>query len=482
MNSEPSILLAYPSCFYYPVWMERVKIKTSQLLLASFLAREFDVTYADFEITIGRPNSVIQIKRYRRQVRQYLEKHPCDILALSCWTSLSYQATMVTAEIFRELYPDKLIVVGGYHPSARPEEFVTPDHVIDYVVCGEGELALREIARNVNKSGRPATTTILPGESIGPNDFVPYNWDLVDSFVKSSFPDGVSNIYLYLSRGCPFRCSFCMESLKDRRWAAYPPDEAVRVIHEAVRRFNAYAVPISDACFGMRRDWRRRFLEELVASRPDFWIVFETRAEYLDPEDIGLLAQLKLEIQFGLESASPEILKLMKKTRVPDKYLNRFETISRLCSEHEILHRANMIFNHPGETRRTLEETFAFIDRQLERRNSYLMWTCHGYMHFPGCDLDRDRDFYSQTYGSKFLKPNWWREDADQYESSMQFIPSADLDGDNVGLWQKLLKAREEPMKDTLAPRAFRFAANKYFLEWQNDYRFEQSKKTLDIH
>ncbi|UCD16855.1 MAG: B12-binding domain-containing radical SAM protein [Candidatus Zixiibacteriota bacterium] len=477
----PSILIAYPSCFHYPVWMERLEVKTSQLLLASYLAQCCSVTYADFEVSIGRPNTPTQIRRYERRVRDYFSSNDVDILALSCWTSLSYQATITSARIFRELYPDRLIVVGGYHPSARPSDFISTDNLIDYVICGEGELALQTIAESYRSSGRPTQTEIVPGPPFTARHFVGYNWPLVDSFIREHFPDGLGNIYMYLSRGCPFGCSFCMEPLKDRHWRAFSPQDAVREMHAAVKRYGAYAVAISDACFGMRPAWRREFLQRLVASDPQFWVVFETRPEYVNPDDILLLAKLKLEIQFGIESGSPEMLLLMKKTRQPEKFLARFRDVSHLLSDHGILHRANMILNHPGETRKTLEKTFELIDTELERRESYLMWACHGYMHFPGCELDTNRKYYEETFGSRYLSPEWWKDDEDQYENSQRFVPSRDLDGANVDLWKRMHAEREQRMKDTLAPRAFRFAANKYFLDWRDDPRYRQSKTTMDV-
>jgi hypothetical protein len=85
----PSILLAYPSCFYYSLADDRVEIKTSLLLLASYVARFFPVQYADFELSIGRPASPVQIRRFERKVREFLQEREFDILALSCWTSLS---------------------------------------------------------------------------------------------------------------------------------------------------------------------------------------------------------------------------------------------------------------------------------------------------------------------------------------------------------------------------------------------------------
>ncbi len=472
-DNRPGILLAYPSCFYYPTYMDRIQIKTSQLLLASYLAQYFPVEYADFEITIGRPNTEIQIKRYKRKVREFLNQKEFDILALSCWTSLSYQATLTTARICRELHPDKLIIVGGYHPTARPHEFITEDNAIDYVIWGEGELALKEIAENFKFSTRPDKTEIVRAPIFDKEHFVGHDWSLVHNFIKSNFAEKFTNVFLFLSRGCPFGCSFCMEPIKDRQWRAFSPLESIAEIENAVEKYNPFAFAISDACFGMRPVWRKEFLERLVALKPEFWVIFETRPEYLDADDIKLISNLKVEIQLGIESCSPEMLLVMKKTRQPDKFLKKFREVSHMMSDYDILHRANLILNHPGETRKTLQETFTFIDEELSRRNKNLIWACHGYMHFPGCELDTNKEFYEQKYGSRFLSNHWWTENTDQYENSMRFIPSSDFNEDNVSLWKQMFDDRQEAMKSSLTDRAFRFAARKYFMDWQDDPRYK---------
>ncbi len=452
--------------------MEKVEIKTSQLLLASYLASFFPVEYADFEITIGRPNTATQIKRYERRVREFLSEHNFDILALSCWTSLSYQATLTVARICREVDPKRLIVVGGYHASARPREFITEENLVDFVVCGEGELALRAIADKFVHSGRPDKTEIIKSPVFSSEHFVGYNWDLVDHFFQTEFPEGLVNLYLYMSRGCPFGCSFCMEPLKDRRWRAFSPEHAIKELSLAAEKYQPAGIAMADACFGMRPGWRKEFLRRLVELQPRHWVVFETRPEYLDAEDINLLSNLKVEVQFGIESGSYDILMLMKKTRQPDRFLSNFQKVSHLMSEKGVLHRANLIFNHPGETRRTLEETFAFMDTELDNKNSTLMWACHGYMHFPGCELDTNKKFYEEKFGSRFLNSEWWKGDNDQYAASMEFIPSHDLDGENLKLWERMMGERMEKMKTALTPEAFQFAAKKYFLDWKADPRY----------
>ncbi len=476
MNKQPSVLLAYPSSFNCSEGIDDVDLKTSLLVLGTYLGRYYPVEYLDLEIAIGRPDSKMQLRRFERRVRAYFEEHACDVLGLSCWTSMSYRATLVVAGIFRELYPDKLIVVGGYHPSARPDEFKQPGQLFDYVVCGEGEQAFREIIDQYVISGRPSQMTLVNGATTTADKLQACNWDLVDSFTQEFFPEGLRKLYIYLSRGCPFDCSFCMESLKDRRWRAVPPEQAIEQLQEAVERFRPRIVGIADACFGLRTAWRKEFLKLLSGSRPDYQIIFETRPEYMDEDDIEVLAGLDVEVQFGIESGSGQMLRLMRKTKQPDKYLGRFRRLSKALSDHRILHRANIIFNHPGETEQTLKETFAFIDPLLEVPDSYLLWVCRPYMHYPGCELDRNQRYYEETFGSRFYSPEWWRKDCNQYMASLDSVPSTDLSGERRELWSDMLVAREKRFLDGLAERPFRYAAEKYFPAWLDEARYVQIK------
>ncbi len=187
---KPSILLAYPSSFNCSTGIDDVDVKTSLLVLGSYISEYYPIEYMDFEIAVGRPNSRIQIKRFERHVREYFESHPFDILGLSCWTSMSYLATIMVARIFRELYPDKLIVVGGYHPMARPDEFFSDEQLFDYIVTGEGERAFHSIIDEFASSGkRPGKTTIVPGVTTKSDEFVPYNWDTGRQFPQASLPE-----------------------------------------------------------------------------------------------------------------------------------------------------------------------------------------------------------------------------------------------------------------------------------------------------
>jgi radical SAM superfamily enzyme YgiQ (UPF0313 family) len=315
---------------------------------------------------------------------------------------------------------------------------------------------------------------VIEGQALEPDDYVGVRWDLVDDATESALPDTISTVCVYLSRGCPFSCSFCVESLKDRSWRPYHPEKAVAEVRAAGERFHPVAVAVGDACFGVRSAWRKEFLRRLADLAPPYWVFFETRPEFLDSDDIQLLRDMKVAVQFGVESCSPAMLRLMNKTRQPDRYLARFIETSSLLSRNGILHGANLIFNHPGETQRTLEETFAFIDAELTTGESALIWTGRSYMHFPGSELDRNRIYYENEFGSRFLSPDWWRQDEEQLAGSKRVIPSRDLAGERTDLWKRMFEARDAEFRRNLSKRAFSFAADTYFPHWRTDPRYQQ--------
>jgi len=476
VRSRPSILTLYPSAFYYPDWAGRDQVKSSQLTLASYLSRSFPVEYADLEIAIGRPQTRVQAKRFARKAKEFLAGKSFDILAISCWTSLCYRATMTVARAARELYPDSLIVVGGYHPTARPDDFLTEENVIDYVIRGEGELALTEIAEGFSTAGRPPETEIVVSPPLEADQYVDIDWSLIDELVTREFPDGLNTLCIFLSRGCPYKCAFCMELIKERRWRPMPAEMAIDQVRIAGERFPVIAVGFGDACFGVKREWRKDFLARLADLAPDYWLLFETRPDFLDDDDIELLSRLKVQIQIGLESGSPRMLQLMNKTRNPAGYLRKFREVSHCLSEHGIVHGANLVFNHPGETEESVQETFEFIDKELSRGKTSLIWACHDYTHFPGSEIDLNRAVYEEKYGTRFLSPEWWKIEEDQFEGGRKVIPSRELaDDDKKNLWRKLVAERERSFRDNLIPTAFRIAADTYWPDWQKDPRYEEA-------
>jgi radical SAM superfamily enzyme YgiQ (UPF0313 family) len=192
-----------------------------------------------------------------------------DIVAISCYSSYDYLKVMALAAWLRPYAANAWFVVGGYHPSARPQDFQIERSPFDYVVVGEGEQALVDLVGMRHAMLTPDARVIVGGAT-DPRSTIPYPFELLERY-RPVLARAVNRFELYLSRGCPYGCSFCMErSKRTVAWRALAVDEALEQIERLERCFglSGKTLRISDALFGMNRTWRREFLERLARQPP----------------------------------------------------------------------------------------------------------------------------------------------------------------------------------------------------------------------
>jgi len=124
----------------------------------------------------------------------------------------SYKIALETAEKVKQAYPGSIIIFGGPHPSALPEEVLTHPQV-DIVIKGEGEITLPRLYRRI-KNGQDYSdvegisfrkgTEIIHNERsteiVDLNALPPFPYHLFD--IKLGYDMG----FIVSSRGCPFNC------------------------------------------------------------------------------------------------------------------------------------------------------------------------------------------------------------------------------------------------------------------------------------
>jgi radical SAM superfamily enzyme YgiQ (UPF0313 family) len=465
MPPKQKILLLFPSIFYFPQDIERVEIKSSLLYIYSFLKPHFEVQIVDLETEIGRPNSRATIRRFKEKAKVFLSQIDFDTVGISCWTSLSYQAALSVGSILKEINPQATLIVGGYHPSAVPEDFMFSDSPFDFVVIGEGEEAFLKICSGEIKKQDKTTKVFGGSANLEELPFLDLSQITNKKNEMGRYP---YPFYVYLSRDCPFSCNFCMEAAKrNRGWREMSPDKAIDQIQRIVDELKPYSLALADACFGINPKWRKEFLGKFKEKNYDFWVSIETHPNLLDNEDADLLSGLKVEVQFGLESGSPKMLEIMHKVNNPVKYLEYFKELSLNLSRKKVLHRANLIFNHPGETHQTVMETIDFMKKMMESGNSYLFWAIGDYSHFPGSQIDSNLDYYENTFGTQIAHPQWWKLEEDQWETCRKVLPSRDFTWEDKDFWQLRVQEIDELLKNSLSKEAFDHVAQRYRFDWR---------------
>jgi len=431
MRTPRRVLLLNPGSLYGGEWAGRYPVKPALLGLFSYLAANgVPVEVLDLQMELGNPEPH-QVDAYLARGRELLARRTFDLLAVSCWSSLEYLAALRLTEYAREAEPRARIVVGGYHPTAAPEEFARPGSPFDVVVRGEGEQALLELAadgragrrygagdggsagrrRPLVVDGRP-----LPADRIYA-DFAGY------PYVKGR----PATLGVYLSRGCPFHCAFCMEGAKGSAWRPYPVDEALRVVKSALG-LRPHVLTFQDACFGYRASWRREFLSGLVDLGVDVPLWAEARADRLAADDMDLMQRLELYLQLGVETMSSTMAGIMRKAPDGERYVTAVDAALRELNRRRLLTKVFLILNHPGETAETAEQTVGYFERFVaEQPELSVIVNAQPFAYFPGSDIAQRLEHYERRYGTRVAHADWWTKAGDQHELATEVRPSREL-------------------------------------------------------
>ncbi len=352
-----------------------------------------------------------------------------DVIGFSCYSSFDFLKVEAIAAIARGHCPQAVLVAGGYHVSARPAELLEAG--FDVAVIGEGERPMVTIIESV-RGGAPLRGEILGPEAIEDLDELPpSDWSYLARY-RSVLRRIAPQVQLYLSRGCPFDCAFCMERAKrEVSWRAFSPERAV----DEIRRLAAFmdltdtTVYIADALFGMRKKWRREVLDLLAKEKlpaRKLWLLI--RVDMIDEEDLQQFAAANCALGFGLESGDPAQLATIRKAGRLDTYLDTMRFIAARARELDLPWGANVIVGHPGETEASLRRSAAYLSELfLDPKGTTGFLSVDPFRLYPGSPIDDERSAWEARFGTRFHRPRWWH-DGDQEFLSEWVDPSGDLD------------------------------------------------------
>ncbi|MGC6494038.1 MAG: radical SAM protein [Myxococcota bacterium] len=367
----------------------------------------------------------------RSLARRIQDLGPLLLVGIAAYTSFDVLRVRALARFVAEVVPGVPLVAGGYHASALPEDLVGPGRPFDAVVRGEGERPMRALVERLLGGGELGDP-VLPRDVVPTMDELPpYAWDLLDHYWPRAREVG-RKLQIYLSRGCTYHCTFCMERAKSGyTWRAFSPERALDELERLGRKtdLSHWVVNLADPLFGFQRRWRktvlRGILDRGIAPR-QFWTL--TRSDDLDEEDVELLARARFSIGIGMESGSPRMLKIMQKGNHPERYLNALRRLARLSREHGLNWAANVIVGHPGETLQSMQETHAFVEELFATASDTCGWvSIDPFRLYPGSAVHEQLEQWEAAHGARFFHPRWWESWYDGPFRAQHLDPSSEL-------------------------------------------------------
>lgn len=312
------------------------------------------------------------------EVEQIIGQLNAQVFGLSCWTA-NRRGVDLVSRLIKQRFPASYVVIGGPHATPLAEPILERWPAIDCVVLGEGELTFLELLARL-QTHQPisglAGARVREGSSItqGPKRASINRLDDL-ACVQDYFATHI----LMTSRGCPWNCTFCgAETSWGRGFRSLSIPRVLDAIETALERVTPKILLIKDDTFTANK---RRVLEICNGIRERglrFSWSCDTRVDVLDDE---LLRAMRLagceRLSLGVESGSPEILRLINKKITVDQIINSARTARR----YGVRTRFYMMLGNRGETEATFRESLKFLEHA--KPNSYI-FSCLSI--YPGTD------------------------------------------------------------------------------------------------
>ncbi len=302
----------------------------------------------------------------------------CDIIGISTMFSQEWPHIRRYINKVRDSFPNAKIIVGGEHATAMPEFSLRDCPAIDYIIKGEGELALIQLVYNIRKGiedkisgvvflkdGRYNESLLAP--RLVKIENLPWpSWELLDiePYFQPNFTMGISqgrNMPLLATRGCPYQCTFCSSpQMWTTRYVMRPASDVVDEIEYYIKKYQINSVDFYDLTAIVKKEWVMDFTNELKRRNLDItWqLPSGTRSEALDEEVISRLADTGIKfLVYAPESGSKRILKEIKK-KVNLKKLTQSVSFAK---KNKIITKLNFIIGFPNEKRLDILKTLLFI-------------------------------------------------------------------------------------------------------------------------
>ena len=252
--------------------------------------------------------------------------------------------------------PAVRIVLGGPEVSHEVElqEIV---RLADFVITGWGDVSFPKLCRALLEGPQPMLK-VIQGEQPPLNEIaLPYA-EYSDADLAHRL------LYVEASRGCPFKCEFCLSSLDQTAWA-FDLEKflaAMQVLHQRGARHFKFV----DRTFNLKMDASARilqfFLERLT---DDLFLHFELVPDHLPDRLKDLIVQFPpgvLQFEIGVQSFNPGVQSRISRRQDNVKTEANLRWLATASRAH--LH-ADLIFGLPGET---LESFAAGFDRLYAMR------------------------------------------------------------------------------------------------------------------
>ena len=267
------------------------------------------------------------------------------LVSIYIWNATIAYETLL---IIRKIRPDIKITIGG--PEVGIDAGDSPlAQLADHLLCGEGEPYIENFC-----------AALLAGET--PEKIIraaPADLNTVALPYDEYTDDDIAHrrVYVETSRGCPFKCEYCISSLENGV-RFFPPEKISSAFEKLITR-GARIFKFIDRSFNINTAHAAGVLQFFLDRRCDGMMLhLEWEPEILPPALEELLAAAPprfFQIEAGVQTFNAAVAERIQRHLNPEKVEKHIRALAALPSVH--LH-ADLIAGLPGETYESIAAGF----------------------------------------------------------------------------------------------------------------------------
>ncbi len=249
------------------------------------------------------------------------------------------QVTEVAA-LLKRIAPEIILIVGGPEVSYEWTEQPLTDHA-DYLITGAADQSFARLCRDIMGGARPKNK-IVESAFVAPTDLaLPY-----DEYTEEDIAHRL--IYVEASRGCPFKCEFCLSALDKTAW---PFDlERFLAAMDRLHRRDVRHFKFVDRTFNLKVETGERILQFFLDRLDErLFLHFEVIPDRLPDRLKNLIARFpagSLQFEIGIQTLNPTVQDHISRRQDNAKSLDNLRWLRQHSHAH--LH-VDLIAGLPGE-------------------------------------------------------------------------------------------------------------------------------------
>lgn len=367
------------------------------------------------------------------EVVERVRRHGAAIAGLTANTVMIPPAIRIAAQL-QERLPGVLVILGGKHVSAIPEDVHQGGRpVFDLSVIGEGEETLLEIVQTLAARGSKAAF-LADGAALERIRGIAFQRDgrmvktpprpFIEDLDGLPFPardllpvsryKPVGNRYKRLPafamvaiRGCPYPCTFCSEARTAVRFSS--PARVIAEIEHLIERYGAREITFWDDTMTVNKKWMYDLCDRMIEKRLDIiWSCFAA-INTITPD---LLDRMKAagcwNIFYGIESPDENLKKHIRIQKFGST--EHVREVIKQTQAAGIEVRAAFMVGLPGETPELAMKT---LQMAIDLEPDYAQWNYT--VPYPGTEL------WDQMAKHGRLLTRHWGEFSNWYPSYLPF-------------------------------------------------------------